>query len=593
MEHSQREFFKDKNVLITGGAGFLGSSLAISLVDLGAKVTILDPLLPLYGGNIFNLQDILKKITFVEGDIRDKSIVFKLVRGQDFIFNFAAQVSYIDSKNLPLLDLDINCRGHLNVLEAVRAVAPKCRIVFSSSRMVYGKILNIPVTEDHPTNPLSIYGIHKLAAEKYYQYYHGNFGIDSVVVRIPNPYGPRQQMKHNKYSMIGWFIRQAMEGKKITIFGDGSQERDYLYIDDIVDAFLKLAQKGKSGEIYNIGTREKMTFIGMVNTILAEIPTGKKEHVPWPENYEKNETGNYVADTIKIEKDTAWLARVSLREGIKRTIEYYKKHSDQYFVPFEISAVADEYINRRYPRASRPERQKYINDWVHKVEAAQGVVADFTKRVGDPKGQNILDAGSGNGGISIAFAKAGAKPTGVEIEEDLHLISLRYADTYNVNINWVLYDGDNLPFGDHCFDSAISVSVLEHTSDPVLYLQQILRTVKPGGMLYLAFPNKLWPKETHTQIWFLTYLPKFLRPRLISLLNRNPLEDNNLHFYSYWDLQNMLEVATEQGYKWRIVEEVGQTSNKLKILIKNALGFFGIPYKSVLSHVSLILKKEN
>lgn len=593
MKHSQAAVFKDKNVLITGGAGFLGSSLAIALVNLGARVTILDALLPLYGGNMFNLEEVIKKITFVEGDIRDKELVFKLVRGQDFVFNFAAQVSYIDSKNLPLLDLDINCRGHLNVLEAVRAVAPKCRILFSSSRMVYGKILTTPVSETHPTDPLSIYGIHKLTAEKYYQYYHSNFGVDSVVVRIPNPYGPRQQMKHSKYSMIGWFLRQAMEGKTITIFGDGAQERDYLYADDIVEAFLRLAEDGKKGEVYNIGTSEKVTFVGMVDAILAEIPTGKKEHIPWPENYEKNETGGYVADTSKVERDTVWSAKVGLQEGIRRTVEYYKKHSPHYFMPFEIVAVAEDYINKRYPRASLPERQKYIKDWTNKVEAAQGIVKDFAERVGDPKGKKILDAGCGNGGISIAFAKAGARPVGVEIEEELHLVSLKHADAHQVHIESVLYDGNKLPFKDDYFDSAVSVSVLEHTSDPVLYLQEILRVVKPGGKLYLAFPNKLWPKETHTQIWFLTYFPKPMRPLVIKWLNRNPLEDNNLHFYSYRDLDKMLSLASDRTYKWEIVEETGQTANRLKILIKKILNLIGVPYKSLLSHVSVILKKTD
>lgn len=328
---NQLDFFKGKKVLITGGAGFIGSSLAHALVDLSAEITVLDAMLPLYGGNLFNLEDIKDKITFVEGDIRDKDLVERLVKGRDIVFNLAAQVSYIDSKDQPFLDLDINCRGHLNVLEAVRAAAPKCRILFSSSRMVYGKILATPVTEEHPTNPLSIYGIHKLTAEKYYQYYHRNFGIDSVVVRIPNPYGPRQQMKHNKYSIPGWFMRQAMEGRTINIFGDGSQERDYLYIDDVVSAFLKLAEKGRGGEVYNIGTKERATLAGMIDVILAEISTGAKKYVPWPENYEKNETGSYIADTSKIEKDTSWSAKVSLKDGIHMMAEYYKKNKKYYW----------------------------------------------------------------------------------------------------------------------------------------------------------------------------------------------------------------------------------------------------------------------
>ncbi len=331
MKSIQKRVFKDKNVLITGGAGFIGSSLAHALVSLGAKVTVVDPLLPLYGGNMFNLESILDRITFVDGDIRDGDLMMKLVKDQDIVFNLAAQVSYIDSKTEPFLDLEINCRGHLNVLEAVRTVSPKCRVIFSSSRMVYGKILKVPVSEDHPTNPLSLYGIHKLTAEKYYKYYHDTFGLDTIVLRIPNPYGPRQQMKHSKYSIVGWFIRQAFESNPITIFGDGKQDRDYLYIDDIVSAFLKLAESGKSGEIYNAGTKEKVTFVQMVDAILAEVPSGTKKHVPWPDNYEKNETGGYVADASKIERDTSWQAKVSLKDGIHKTVAYYKKNKKHYW----------------------------------------------------------------------------------------------------------------------------------------------------------------------------------------------------------------------------------------------------------------------
>jgi UDP-glucose 4-epimerase len=327
----ENKSFLDKNILITGGAGFLGSSLAHALVARGAKVTILDAMLPLYGGNLFNLEDIKDSVEFIQGDIRDEEIVRQVVVGKDIIYNFAAQVSYIDSKDQPFLDLDINGKGHLNVLELVRQFAPNARILFSSSRMVYGKILTTPVSENHPTDPLSLYGIHKLLAEKYYSYYTHTFGLDTVSIRIPNPYGPRQQMKHSKYSIVGWFVRQAMEGKPITIFGDGSQERDYLYVDDIVDAFLELTVHGVAGEVYNIGSEERVTFGGMVDTVLAEVGSGSKECIPWPENYEKNETGNYVADTSKIEQITSWKPSVTLEQGIAKMVEYYKKNKAQYW----------------------------------------------------------------------------------------------------------------------------------------------------------------------------------------------------------------------------------------------------------------------
>ncbi len=318
-------------VLITGGAGFIGSNLAHALVQQGAQVTVLDALLPLYGGNEFNLEDIRSQIEFVTGDIRDEELVKKLVTGKDLIYNLAAQVSYIDSKDQPFLDLDINGRGHLLVLEAVQQLAPAAKVFFSSSRLVYGKIQTLPVKETHPTTPLSMYGIHKLLGEKYYRYFADTYNLHTVSIRIPNPYGPRQQMKHSKYSIVGWFIRQAMAGKTITVFGDGSQERDYLYSDDIVDALLQLSDKGERGEVYNVGTDERIRFVDMVDEVITAVGSGKKEHVPWPANYEKNETGNYVADTSKIESLTGWKPRVKLADGIAKTVEYYKKYQAHYW----------------------------------------------------------------------------------------------------------------------------------------------------------------------------------------------------------------------------------------------------------------------
>lgn len=325
------EYFAGKQVLITGGAGFIGSTLAHAVVKMGAKVTVVDAMLPLYGGNEFNFEGIRDQIEFIKGDIRDAELMASLVKGKDVIYNFAAQVSYIDSKDQPFLDLDINGKGHLTVLEAVREHAPEARVLFSSSRMVYGKIQTVPVSESHPTEPLSLYGIHKLLGEKYCQYYHDTFGISAVSVRIPNPYGPRQQMKHSKYSIVGWFLRQAMEGKEITIFGDGKQERDYLYVSDIVDAFLHLTVKGAAGEVYNIGTHERVQFVDMIDAVLAEVGSGTKVHVPWPDSYEKNETGNYIADTTKIEAATGWKPSVSLKEGVAEMVAYYMKNKGQYW----------------------------------------------------------------------------------------------------------------------------------------------------------------------------------------------------------------------------------------------------------------------
>ncbi len=212
-----------------------------------------------------------------------------------------------------------------------------------------------------------------------------------------------------------------------------------------------------------------------------------------------------------------------------------------------------------------------------------------------PLGKVKISVGSGPGGVSIAFALAGGEVTGIDIEQELHDISLSHVQAYTQEIRtpiqFVLYDGMVLPFADSTFDYAVSVSVLEHTSDPELYLSQIARVLKPGGKLYLAFPNKLWPKETHTQIWFLTYFPAFLRPYIIKILRRNPLEENNLHFYTYFDLLQMLRHVHADGYHLSIVPEAGRAVGGVKKIVKDVLSVFGISYKSFLSHVSVILEK--
>lgn len=327
-----REYYRNRRVLITGGMGFIGSNIAHALVPLGAQVTVLDAQLPQYGANPFNLHRIAESITVVFGDIRDTNTLTALLPGTDVVFNLAAQVSYIDSGKEPFLDVDINCVGHLRVLEAICRFAPEAKVCFSSSRLVYGKILTTPVDESHPTQPLSIYGVHKLAAEKYYRIYYDTKAVRSAILRLPNPYGPRQQMRHSKYSIVGWFIRQALDRQELTIFGSGDQERDYLYIDDIVDAFLRVAATDRTdGETYNIGTAERVRFVDMVDTVIATVGGGKRIHVPWPVTHERNETGSYRADTRKITSAVGWQPTVSLVEGIARTVDYYRQHRAHYW----------------------------------------------------------------------------------------------------------------------------------------------------------------------------------------------------------------------------------------------------------------------
>ena len=289
-------------------------------------------MLPVYGGNLFNLEGIFGAIKFVQGDIRDGSLVKSLVREADLIFSLAGQVSYVDSNTDPLLDLDINCKGHLQVLEACREAKSKARLVFASSRFVYGKIDYNPVDEGHPFNCLSIYGIHKLAGEKYYRFYQEAYGLETVSVRIANPYGPRQQMKHSKYGIVNWFIRLALEGKPLTIYGEGRQGRDYIFVEDLAEAMLVLAQApGVSGEVYNLGSATSTPFIEMARLVAAAVPGTQVKQVEWPADRYFVETGDYISDIGKISAAMGWRPRTPLKEGIERTVAYYTKYREKYW----------------------------------------------------------------------------------------------------------------------------------------------------------------------------------------------------------------------------------------------------------------------
>jgi UDP-glucose 4-epimerase len=319
-------------VLITGGAGMIGSTIAHLAVKSGARVTILDAMLPAYGGNLFNLEGIFEDIKFVQGDIRDGSLVKSLVADMDLIFSLAGQVSYVDSNTDPLLDLDINCKGHLQVLEACREAKSKARLVFASSRFVYGRIDYNPVDENHPFNCLSIYGIHKLAGEKYYRFYQEAYGLDTVSVRIANPYGPRQQMKHSKYGILNWFIRLALEGKPLTIYGEGRQGRDYIFVEDLAEAMLGLAQAPEvSGEVYNLGSATSTPFIEMARLVADAVPGTQVQQVEWPADRYFVETGDYLSDIGKISGAMGWQPRTSLKGGISRTVAYYSKYRKKYW----------------------------------------------------------------------------------------------------------------------------------------------------------------------------------------------------------------------------------------------------------------------
>ncbi|MBN1269082.1 MAG: SDR family NAD(P)-dependent oxidoreductase [Kiritimatiellae bacterium] len=323
---------RGRNVLITGGLGMIGSSIALKLVERGARVTLIDARLEPYGANLFNIEPIRDRVEVVAADIRDRARAQELVRGRDIIFNLAGQVSHNDSLKDPFLDADINYNGHLNVLESARQVAPQAVVLHAGSRLQFGRIERTPVAEDHPLRPRTPYALDKTAAENMYLYYHHIHGVPVVCFRIANPYGPRSQMKHSKYSMVNWFIRQAMEDKPITVFGDGHQLRDYIYVEDLAEAFIAAAMTEKCrGEVFNVGSGVGTPFKEMAETIVRAVGAGRVEHVPWPKDYINVETGDYVTDIAKIRSFTGWQPRVDFEAGAKMTVEYYRKCRAHYW----------------------------------------------------------------------------------------------------------------------------------------------------------------------------------------------------------------------------------------------------------------------
>lgn len=321
--------FQGKKVLITGGLGFIGSNLARRLVGLDAQVTIANTE-QLHSGNYFNLEGVQDELAIKLGDIRDPKFLERVIPGQAYIFSLAAKMGAVESAADPFEDLNVNCGGQLAILETCRKFNRDVKIFFSSSRLVYGPTVQSPISEDHPTDPTSFYGIHKLTAEKYYQAYSKNYGIRSVIGRLTNPYGARQQIS-GKHSLPGWFMRLAMEGKPIPIFGKGTQIRDYIYIDDLVEAILVLMTNDDlPWNLFNIGSGVPTEFRAMAQTVVDAVGTGRIEYVPWPEDYKQVETGDSIVDIGRLRKVTGWEPAISLEEGVRRMAAYYKSNMGKY-----------------------------------------------------------------------------------------------------------------------------------------------------------------------------------------------------------------------------------------------------------------------
>mgnify|MGYP004002835623 FL=1 len=324
--------FHGKHVLITGGLGFIGSALAHELVKFGALVTILDSLIPESGGNMHNIEGISSKVSLNISDMRDSTSLDVLVRDKDYIFHLAGQVSHGDSMRDPQTDLEVNCVSTMNLVESCRRYNPDVRLICTSTRQVYGIPQSLPVSESHPVNPIDVNGINKLAGEYYHILYDKTYGLRSSVLRLTNTYGPRQQIRNNRQGFIGIFIRQALKGEMIKIFGDGNQIRDFNYIDDVVHALLLAAGNEKCyGNIYNLGSPNYYSLIQFVD-ILKEITGVEFETIPFPDDKKIIDIGDYYGDYSLFAKDTGWSPKVDLIEGITRTTDFYNRYKEEYWL---------------------------------------------------------------------------------------------------------------------------------------------------------------------------------------------------------------------------------------------------------------------
>jgi UDP-glucose 4-epimerase len=320
-----------RNVLITGGLGFIGSNLAHRLVEIGAEVTLVDSLIPEYGGNPFNIRGIEDRVTVNIADVRDEHSMDYLVQGRDYIFNLAGQVSHLDSMEDPYTDLEINVRSQISILEACRKNNRDVKVVFTSTRQLYGKPEYLPVDERHPVHPADANGINKLCGELYHILYNNVYNVRAVSLRLTNTYGPRQLIKHSRQGFIGWFIRRIVEGTEIQLFGDGSQMRDFNYVNDVVDALLAAAVSEKSdGQIYNLGGDEPVSLKALVELLIELNGSGSFRLVPFPPEKKRIDIGDFYADYSKIAREIGWKPRTALREGLRATLHYYKENINRY-----------------------------------------------------------------------------------------------------------------------------------------------------------------------------------------------------------------------------------------------------------------------
>jgi UDP-glucose 4-epimerase len=317
--------------LITGGLGFIGSHLARRLVQEGHQVTVIDSLIPQYGGNLVNIADIRDKITVNISDVRDPFATRELLKGVDWVFNLAGQTSHADSMTDPYTDLDINAKSQLSLLEAVRDVNPEAVLIFASTRQLYGRPQYLPVDEAHPIRPVDVNGVNKLAGEQFHLLYHDVYGIRSCALRLTNTYGPAMRVKDARQTFLGIWIRQLLTGVPIQVFGDGRQLRDFNFVDDVVDALLRAAStEACHGHVFNLGSPEVVSLADLAAQLISLEPGASWELVPFPPERKRIDIGDYYSDHTLAFKLLGWKPQVGLESGLARTVDYYRHHLMSY-----------------------------------------------------------------------------------------------------------------------------------------------------------------------------------------------------------------------------------------------------------------------
>jgi UDP-glucose 4-epimerase len=311
------------NALAIGGLGFIGANLVDRLLASGVQTTVVTPLVERHAAKAAAFVDGGARV--IEGDVRDRVLLANVVRGHDVIFNLSGQSGAVRSIEEPSIDLDVNCRGNLALVEAIRESNPRAKLVFIGSRLQYGKAASLPVAEDAPAEPLSIHAIHKHTVEQYLKLYRRLYGLRYAVARVTNPYGPGQPSGRTAYGVVNRLIHLALAGGTLTIYGDGRQQRDYIHVDDVVSALIALGETDASdGRVYNVGSGKGTRMIDLADTIVSIAGTGRVEHTEWPPLARQIETGDFVADISKIGTEIGWAPAVPLRAGLERTLAHYR-----------------------------------------------------------------------------------------------------------------------------------------------------------------------------------------------------------------------------------------------------------------------------